>query len=54
MITALADEGPVPVLASARAEFERLSGEWDIRYVLIHRDLASSEAATWAAGFFNT
>ncbi|HEY4723223.1 MAG TPA: hypothetical protein VII92_15315, partial [Anaerolineae bacterium] len=54
MITALADEGPVPDRASARAEFERLSGEWDIRYVLIHRDLASSEAATWASGFFNT
>ena len=54
LITALAEEGPVPDVQVARDEFQRLSREWDIRYVLIHRDLLSPDIATWAAGFFNT
>ena len=54
LIRALAEEGPLPDLASARSEFERLSDEWDIRYVLLRRDMLTPDVATWAAGLFNT
>ncbi len=54
LITALAEEGPLPSISAARQEFERLSQQWDIRYVIIHRDMLTSEVATWAAEFFNT
>lgn len=54
LITALAEEGPLPDLPAARAEFKRLSAEWNMQYVILHRDMLESETATWAAGFFNT
>jgi hypothetical protein len=54
LLAALAEEGPLPDVDSARGEFEMLSREWDARYVLLHRDMLSPDTATWAAGFFNT
>ena len=54
LITALAEEGPIPDFASARAEFERLGGEWNIRYALLHREMVSPDVANWAVAFFNS
>jgi hypothetical protein len=54
LITALAEERPIPDLDTARREFQQLSHDWDIRYVIIHRDMLAPETANWAAGFFNT
>jgi len=54
LIAALAEEAPMPDLAAARAEFARLSDEWNMEYVLIHRDMLESETATFAAGLLNT
>ncbi len=54
LIAALAEEAPMPDLAAARAEFARLSDEWNMQYVLIHRDMLKSETATFAAGLMNT
>ncbi len=54
LLAALAEEGPLPDLALARREFQHLSDEWDIRYVLLHRDMLTPDVATWAAGLFNT
>jgi hypothetical protein len=54
IITALAEEGPIPDITAARNEFQQLSHDWDIRYVIIHRDMLSPERSNWAIGFFNT
>jgi hypothetical protein len=54
LIAALAEEAPMPDLSAARAELVRLSDEWNIQYVLIHRDMLESETATFAAGLLNT
>jgi hypothetical protein len=54
LIAALAEEAPMPDLSAARAEFARLSDEWNMQYVLIHRDMLESETATFAAGLLNT
>ncbi len=54
LIAALAEEAPMPELKAARAEFTKLSNEWNIQYVLIHRDMLESETATFAAGLMNT
>ena len=54
LITALAEERAIPDLDTARAEFQQLSRDWDMRYVILHRDLLAPETANWAAGFFNT
>jgi hypothetical protein len=54
LIAALAEEAPMPELSAARAEFTRLSNEWNMQYVLIHRDMLESETATFAAGLMNT
>lgn len=54
LITALAEEGPVPDLEGARSEFQRLSAEWDILYVVIHREMLPPLLAHWAVVFFNT
>ncbi|HKZ84288.1 MAG TPA: hypothetical protein VJ793_11600 [Anaerolineae bacterium] len=54
LLAALAEEGPLPDLALARREFQHLSDKWDIRYVLLHRDMLTPDVATWAAGLFNT
>jgi hypothetical protein len=54
LIAALAEEAPMPDLSAARAEFARLSDEWNMQYVLIHRDMLESESATFAAGLLNT
>jgi hypothetical protein len=54
LIAALAEEAPMPELQAARAEFARLSNEWNMQYVLIHRDMLESETATFAAGLMNT
>ena len=54
LIAALAEEAPMPELEAARAEFARLSTEWNMQYVLIHRDMLESETATFAAGLMNT
>jgi hypothetical protein len=54
LITALAEERPVPDLNTAQNEFQQLSRDWDIRYVIIHRDLVTPDRANWAIGFFNT
>lgn len=53
-IAALAEEAPMPDLSAARAEFARLSDDWNMQYVLIHRDMLESETATFAAGLLNT
>ncbi len=54
LIAALAEEGSLPDGASAHREFEQLSAEWDIRYVILHRELLSQDTANWAVAFFNT
>lgn len=54
LITALAGEGPPPDASVARDNLLQLSKDWDIRYVLVHRELLSPELDTWAIGFFNT
>jgi hypothetical protein len=54
LITALAEEGPIPEWTAARDEFEMLSHDWDIRYVILHREMLSSEIANWAVAFFNS
>jgi hypothetical protein len=54
LITALAEEGPIPGRDAARAELKRLSDEWDIRYVIMHREMLSPDLANWSVGFFNT
>jgi hypothetical protein len=54
LITALAEEGPLPEEAVARQEFRQLSDDWDIRYAIIHRDMLTPEVSRWATGFFNT
>ena len=54
LITALAEERSIPDLNTARTEFQQLSRDWDIRYVIIHRDMIAPDLANWAAGFFNT
>jgi hypothetical protein len=54
IIAALAGEAPPPDLTAAREEFQRLSREWDIRYVVVHRDMLPVGVAHWAIPFFNT
>jgi hypothetical protein len=54
LITALAEERPIPDLDTARREFQQLSHDWDMRYAIVHRDMLAPETANWAAGFFNT
>jgi hypothetical protein len=54
LITALAEERPIPDMDTARAEFQRLSLDWDMRYVIVHRDQLAPATASWAVGFFNT
>jgi hypothetical protein len=54
LIAALAEEAPAPDMAAAHAELARLSDEWDMQYVLIHRDMLESDTATFAAGLLNT
>ncbi len=54
LIAALAEEAPMPALSAAREEFARLSDDWNMQYVLLHRDRLESETATFAAGLMNT
>jgi hypothetical protein len=54
LLTALAEEGPLPDRTAASDEFDRLSRDWDIRYVILHREMLSTEVANWAVAFFNS
>jgi hypothetical protein len=54
LITALAQERPLPDLELACREIQQLTNEWDIRYVLVHRDMLWENVANWSVGFFNT
>jgi hypothetical protein len=53
LLTALAEEGPLPDWVAAHDEFEKLSRDWDIRYVILHREMLSTDVANWAVAFFN-
>jgi hypothetical protein len=52
-IRALANLNPLPPLGEARSEFLRRLKEWDIRYIVVHRDLAETDTARTFVEFFN-
>jgi hypothetical protein len=52
-IRALANLNPLPPLGEARSEFLRRLKEWDIRYIVVHRDLVETDTARTFIEFFN-
>ena len=54
LMTAWAGEGPLPDRAAAQAELQRLAPAWDMRYIIVHRDMLSPELANWTIELLNS
>ncbi len=54
LITAWAGEGLPPNREAAQMELQRLGTEWDIRYIVVHREKLSPELANWTIEFLNS
>jgi hypothetical protein len=52
-LRALARENPLPPFAEARAELVRRLSSWDIRYIVVHKDLLQEDEARAFIEFFN-
>jgi hypothetical protein len=52
-LRALALAGPLPPFEEARAELVRRLKNWDIRYIVVHKDLLKAEEARSFIEFFN-
>ncbi len=52
-LRALAREGPLPPFEEARAELVRRLSSWDIRYIVVHKDLLQEDEARAFIEFFN-
>jgi len=52
-LRALAREGPLPPFEEARAELMRRLTSWDIRYIVVHKDLLNEDEARAFIELFN-